>query len=273
MKRIRILVAALAVLAVLAPLGVVDADEGVFLGYGFSEGHEQGYKVKFNQELDFGGYAFSQIVDMEVVEKCVGVEDSLFVMEMHFDKVESARMQSDNIVDDPMGERLTGNTVTFKVDKFGETSEMAPVGYIDGWDRMQKVVEAIVDNWYAYLPNKNVTAGETWARDEEPEEEGGLTIDSESSYEFKEIKKEKGRACAKIEGRSKNTIAGQQETQIGTMNVDGNGKGEAEFYFCMDSSTIIKYKAKYEVKMDMTPEAGGDATGTTVNIALEREVK
>jgi hypothetical protein len=260
------------VVTALGLTSAVVADEEVFLGYSFSEGYEQHYKVKFNQEVDFGGFAFSQLIDMKVTEKCLGTEDSLYLMEMTFDEVESARMQFDKMVDDPMGENLTGHTVTFKVDKFGETSEIKPTGYIEGWQQMQKIVEAVVNNWYAYLPNESVAEGGGWSKIDEPQEDAGMRTEGKSDYEFKEVKKEKGRQCAKIEARSENLVKGKQQTQMGAMDVEGNGKGEVEFYFCTESSTIIKYKAKVEMKMDMTPEAGGDVTETTVNIVMEREV-
>jgi hypothetical protein len=271
--RNRVLITALAVVAAVTFAGNVGADEDVFLGYSFAEGHVQDYTVKFNQEVDFGGFAFSQFIDMEVQEKCVGVEDEKFLMEMVFTKVEASRMQFDKLVEDAMGENLTGQSVTFAVDKFGETSDMKPTGYIEGWAQIQKVVDAVVDNWYAYLPNESVAKGGVWTKEDEPTTEALMVYSGKADYEFKEVKKEKGTKCAKIVAKSQNKVSGKQETPAGTMDVEGGGKGDVEFYFCMESSTIVKYKAKVEMKMDMTPEAGGDATETTVAISMERELK
>jgi hypothetical protein len=270
----RMLVAALAtVVAIGFGATLVGADEDVFLGYKFEEGYSKDYKVKFNQEIDYGGFAFSQIIDMEVTEKCVGSEEDLFLMEMVFNKVDAARMQFDNMEQDPNGERLVGQTVTFKVDSHGETSEMRPAGYIDGWDQIKEIVDRVVDNWYAYLPNEAVAKGGKWTKVDEPEEELGLIVEGKADYVFKELKKEKGALCAKIEAKIENTLRGTQDTPAGVMTVDGGGTGDSEFFFCTTTSTIVKYKVKVEMKMDMTPEAGGDATETTVNVVMERAVK
>jgi hypothetical protein len=271
-QRNRVLITALAVVAAVSIAGHVGADEEVFLGYKFADGHSLDYKVKFNQEVDFGGFAFSQLIDMEITEKCVGEEEDKFLMEMVFTKVEAARMQFDKLVEDPMAENLTGHSVTFSVDKFGETSDMKPAGYIDGWQQMQKVVEAVVDNWYAYLPNESVAKGAGWTKEDEPKRELEMVVSGKADYEFTEVEKEQGRECAKIVVKSENTVTGKQDTPAGAMDVDGGGKGTVEFFFCMKSSAIVKYKAKVEMKMDMTPEAGGDATETTIIISMEREL-
>ncbi len=273
-KSSRLLIAALAaVVVVILGAALVGADEEVFLGYKFEEGYSKDYKVKFNQEVDFGGFAFSQIIDMEVTEKCVGTEEDLYLMEMIFNKVDAARIQFDKMVEDPNGERLVGQTVTFKVDSHGVTSEMRPAGYIEGWDQMKKVVETVVDNWYGYLPNEVVARGGKWSKADEPEEESGMIVEGTADYVFEEVKKEKGTLCAKIKAKLKNKLSGTQDTPAGTMNVEGGGSGDLEFYFCTETSTIVKYKVKVEMKMDMTPESGGDTTETTVNVVMERKVK
>lgn len=249
------------------------AGEAVFLGYGFDDQYQQAYKVKFNQEVDTGNFAFSYLVDMEVTEKCVSAGDSLFLMEVHFDKVETARMQMDNMIEDPMGEKLTGQAVSFQVTRSGVVSDVKPVGYVDGWQQMERIVKPIFEGWYAYLPDAEVEPDGTWERDIGPKEESGLTVSGHSEYRFEQMKEEKGRECAKIKAKSTNTITGKQSTPMGVMNVDGSGKGEGELYFAIGSSTIVKFKTKVEMKMDMVPEGGGDTTGTAVAYSMEREVK
>lgn len=272
-KRSGILSTALAIGVAVAIAGSVGADEGVFLGYNFAEGHSQEYKVKLNYEVDYGGFAMSQMMDMEVTEKCVGVEEEKFLMEMVFNKVEAARMQFDNMVEDPTGESLTGQSVTFSVNKFGEAEDIKPTGYIEGWGQIKPIIESVVESWFAYLPNETVAEGGGWTKEEEPEEGATLVESGSSKYKFEEVKKESGRECAKIVAESKTAISGKTPTQMGTMSVEGEAKGEVEFFFCMKSSTIVKYKAKFETKQDMTPEAGGDTTEMTINGSLERELK
>ena len=258
---------------VAAGFAFVGAEEGVLLAYGFAEGYTNDYQVKFNNEVDFGSFAMSQIVDMDVTEKCTGKEGDLFVMELVFNKVESVRMQFDNMVEDPTGERLTGHSVTFKVDANGETSDMRPVDYIEGWEQMARVIQSLVENWYAYLPNKSVKVGDGWEEVDEPKTQGDLKVTGHAAYRFKEIKDEKGCACARVEADTENTVTGSQDTPTGTMIVEGGGKGDVEFFFCPKSASIVKYKAKTEMKMDMTPEGGGDAAESTIGIMMERHVK
>lgn len=272
-KRLLVVALVACVVATTGHAPVRADDAAVMMAYGFAKGYTQNYQVKFNQEVDFGGFAMSQIVDMDVTESCTGKEDSLYLMTLTFNKVESGRMQGDNMVDDPMGANLTGHSITFKVDATGDTSDMRADGYIEGWPQMSKVIQNLIDNWYAYLPNKTLKIGEEWAEPNEPKKEGGLNIVSTASYKIKEKKKEKDCECAKVEGETKNDITGTQETSMGTMNVTGTGKGSVEFYFCMKNSSIVKYKAKVDMKMEMTPDGGGDTNESSIGFSMEREVK
>jgi hypothetical protein len=60
---------------------------------------------------------------------------------------------------------------------------------------------------------------------------------------------------------------------MGAMTISGGGKGESEFYFCLKSSTMVKYKTKMDMKMEVTPEGGGDSNSFIVAFSMEREVK
>jgi len=61
----------LAIVGAFAALGLLficaQADDGVMFGYTFEEGASQDYKVKFTQEMDYGGFASSQFMDFEDV--------------------------------------------------------------------------------------------------------------------------------------------------------------------------------------------------------------
>jgi hypothetical protein len=56
------------------------------------------------------------------------------------------------------------------------------------------------------------------------------------------------------------------------MSADGKGKGKFEMYFDPATSVIVKLKASMDIKMDLTPERGGNAVETTISYTLEREL-
>jgi hypothetical protein len=273
LRRVRFVgLAAVALVAVALAAASVGADEEVLLGYKFEEGYTKDYQVKINYEVDYGGWAFATIADMEVTERCVGVEDDLFLMEVVFNKVETARLQGDDMTEDPSGEHLTGQVLTYKVDAHGVVTEIKPAGYIEGWPQLRKMIEGVFENWYGYLPNESLAKGAKWTHETEPNAEETIKAEGQSDYEFKDVKEEEGTPCAHIEGKSKHTLSGTQETTMGSQIVEGEEKGDIELFFCAKSSTIVKFKAKSESKIDMTPEAGGDPVETTVNSTLERKV-
>lgn len=252
--------------------GVVVA-ESVHFGYKFAEGYTSKYKVKFNQEVDFGGFAMSNFVDLEVTVDCVGATDAVYSMKMTFDKVEASRMMMDNMQNDPNAEKLVGKSVTFTVDAHGEVEDIAPVGYIDGWEMMKAGIEPIVKNWYVFLPNKALAAGEEWKEDKPTEkQDNGMEVTTSAVYRFKEVKKEKGRDCARVEATVANMLGGSTDTPQGSFAVDGKGDGKFELLFDGSTSTIVRLKGKVDMKMDMTPEGGGDKVETTVAYNIEREL-
>ena len=82
------------------------ADDGVHFVYEFSDGHTQQYKVNFKQEMFWGTFSQSAIIDMEVTEKCVGAtEDGGFKMEIVFDKVEASVMMFDRMQETGIGDQ------------------------------------------------------------------------------------------------------------------------------------------------------------------------
>lgn len=261
-----------AVSVVLLP---AQAEDGVLLKYDYQKGTSFDHKVKFTQEISFGSFAFSQFMDLEVTEKCMGVtEDGKYQMEMVFNKVESSRMQFDKMVEDNSSETLVGQAVSYLLDEHGEVDKVNAMGYIENWEMISGNIIALIESWYPYLPAEKVASGGNWEEVKDKEDDGeGLLITTNAVFSFEGTKKEKDRECVKITADISQKFEGINSTPMGDFNTDGEGKGEYEVLFDPSDSAIVKLKGKHEVKMDMTPESGkGDDVETTVNMEMEREL-
>jgi hypothetical protein len=263
-----VLVTAVLVLPVDTP-----ADEKIYFGYEFSEGHSQQYKVKFKMEMFWGTFSQSTIVDLELTEKCLGeTEDGAFKMEIVFDKVDASVMMFDRMQETGIGEALTGQTVSFVLDKFGETDDVTAMGYIESWNQVEGQIKAIIDQMYVYLPDKPYGKDEKWEHTDEKDEDG-LNITARWEYTFEEWKEEKGRECAKVKAEAELGIGGVQTTPGGDYTVEGEGDGEYEFYFDRVDKIIVKMKGGIEIKSDMSPvSGGGDKVESTVLYDIEKEL-
>ncbi len=263
----------LLVSAVTAALGLVYpavwAEDTVMFSYKFEEGTGHDYKVKFTQEMDYGGFAFNQFMDFEVTEKCVAVtEDGKFRMELLFNKVETSRMQFDKMEEDDSYDGLLGQSLTYLVDAHGAVTEVRAVAYVDNWARISPNITMMMQMWYAYLPGEQVEAGSGWKETKDKEDNGvGLLISTSAEFSFEGTKKEKDFECAKVKAEVEQKIEGSQAGY----KTDGAGKGKYEFLFCPEKSVMVQLKSKFEIKMDMTPESGqGNDVESIVNVQMER---
>ena len=248
------------------------AEESVMFKYKFREGYNQDYKIKFSQEMYFGSFGMSFFWDLEVTFKCVGItEDGKFNMEVVFNKVDASRMQGDRMEETKLGEQLTGQTVACVVDVHGEVDDIKAMGYIEAWRQIERDIKTVIQAFFVYLPAEEVAKGENWENTDERNQEE-LHITSRSEYEFKEIKDKKGRQCAKVKAKTEVGIGGVQETPQGDFKAEGEGEGETEFYFDVADGIIVKLKDEMEIKMDMTPVAGGDGFEITRSYQIEVEL-
>lgn len=248
------------------------AEESVVFTYKFREGYNQDYKIKFSQEMYFGSFGMSFFWDLEVTFKCVGItEDGEFNMEVVFNKVDASRMQGDRMEETKLGEQLTGQTVACVVDVHGEVDDIKAMGYIEAWRQIERDIKTVIQAFFVYLPAEEVAKGENWENTDERNQEE-LHITSRSEYEFKEIKDKKGRQCAKVKAKTEVGIGGVQETPQGDFKAEGEGEGETEFYFDVADGIIVKLKDEMEIKMDMTPVAGGDGFEITRSYQIEVEL-
>jgi hypothetical protein len=249
------------------------AEDGVYFAYEFSEGYVQQHKVGFKQEMFWGTFSRSAIIDMEITEKCVGVtDDGLFQMELVFDKVEASIMMYDKLQESGIGDNLTGQTISFTVDKFGETNDVRAVGYIDSWSQMEQLVTELANQFYVYLPAENHSEGEEWERTDERDERG-MNITEMWNYKFDKVEEKMGRKCAKVKAEVEYGIGGMTTTPGGDVNMEGEGDGKYEFYYDPAEKLVVKMKGSVEVNSDMTPVSGnGDTIKSTISYEIDREL-
>jgi hypothetical protein len=204
---------------------------------------------------------------------CVGVtEDGVFQMELKFDKVEASVMMFDRMQDSGIGEDLSGQSISYTVDKFGETNDVGAVGYIESWSQVEQLVTEIANQLYVYLPSQAHAAGDKWEFTDERDEDG-MNITENWEYEFKEIAQAKGRDCAKVKAEVEFGVGGIASTPGGDFNMEGEGDGKYEFFFDGSEKLVVKLKGSIEVKSDMVPVSGsGDTIESTIIYEINREL-
>jgi hypothetical protein len=240
--------------------------------YAFEAGSSHRYRVKVNQEMDFGGNTMGQIADFEVTVKCASVADGKAAMELTFDKADMSRSMFGNLAADPMAETIVGKSVNYTVDAAGEVTDIKPATYYDGWDQVRQMVESFIESWYVPLPGKAYAPGATWEHSEKDKGAGGMDVAATGTYKFKERKQEGGRDCASVTGEIATELSGQSVNPMGTFTVEGGGKGKSEFLFDPAARLVIKLKSKTDVSMNLTPAAGGDPMEANVVYQIEREL-
>jgi hypothetical protein len=224
-----------------------------------------------NTEADFRGMTMTQMADMEVTLKCVSVAPDRNVVELTVDKAEMSRSMMGNMESDPTAAKITGHAIGFVVSAKGEVSEVNPVGYMDGWDELKRVVEPLVKSMYVYLPGNEAAVGGTWTQERSETEESGVELSSKGVFKFKEMKKEKGTDCAMVTADIDNKMGGTSTTPMGSFGVDGKGKGRYDFAFDPASGTVLRFKSKIDVEMNLTPQAGGEPVVSIMGYTIERE--
>ena len=267
------------VLAFVCPAALTAADAVHFV-YKYSPGYSQDFKGEFGSEQNFYGRNLVTLVEMEFTETCVEVfGDTLYKMELSFNEVSSSMRMNDNLMPNQMDEALKGQTVSYNVDKYGKVSDLKAKSYITGWRQLSQMLNNVIGGWYPRLPDDSVEPGNSWKdeRTEYPEEAQGMEVQSITTYKFKEIKKEKGRLCAKVEGEEKSIISGKTVNNFGEFNTDGKSKTKFEFMFDPDGVGIVKFKAtmQMDVKMIDASDSPGKKEDTESHMSYEvkKEIK
>jgi hypothetical protein len=264
----RTVLAMVALLALASVLPSMAAD--VIFMYKFEAGTSERYRIKLNQETDFGSGAMGQIADFEVTLKCVSVTDGKAAMEMTFDKVDISREMFGNISSDPVADMVVGKTLAYTVDADGNVSDTAPSPYFDGWEQVQGFLEPLAEGWYMNLPGKPVAVGGSWDHSKQDKGVGGMDVATTEHFTFKEMKKEAGRECALVVGEVETALSGESSNQMGSFAVSGGGKGKFEMFYDTAANKVIKLKGKMDVEAELTPSAGA-ANAVTANTTYQME--
>lgn len=252
------------------------ADDTVQLGYSFESGFSQQSKCEFNQNQDFYGMNYVILVEMELTENCIEVlGDTVYKMELTFDEMSSSMTMNDNLMPNNFDEAFKGQKVSYLVDKSGEVTDVKAKSYIEGWRQFAETVKMIISGFYPHLPDKAVTAGESWDEEltENPEENPGLEVVTKMSYEFEEMKKEKDHECAKISAKSESTFKGVITTPQGALDTDGSSKSELEFFFASNGDGIVKFKSKTETDAKMVKAATSSEAEQEMEMHRSYEIK
>jgi hypothetical protein len=268
MKRFVLLSVALLMFTSAVP---VRADDVTF-SYQFEPGASSRYKVSFTSETDLGSGAMRVLADLKVTILCESAADGKYSMKMTFDEVDMSREVFGNLQPDPGAEAMVGKTIAYSVDGNGKVEDITPAPFFDGWEQSQQFFEPLINGWYEYLPGIAVPVGQGWKKQLEQPGMGGLSVVASVDATFKEMKKEKGRECARVVGETRQDISGQSESAMGTFKVAGKGEGKFELYFDPVARTVVKRKSAMQVESDVAPVAGGDNAITT-NVSYHAEIE
>jgi hypothetical protein len=208
--------------------------------------------------MDFYGTNYVILIEAEITESCVEVMgDTAYRMEVVFDEVSSSMRVNDDLMPNNFDEAFKGQTITYKVDKSGEVSDVKAKSYIEGWRQFGQTVIDVMNGCYPQLPDRAIKAGDKWDEEEteNPKDNPGLEVVSKISYEVKGMKKEKGHECAEIVAKSESTFQGVATSPGGEMDTEGKSKSEAEFCFDISGGSVVMFKVKTETDAKMVKKA------------------
>jgi hypothetical protein len=258
------------------------AEKQVFYaGYGFEPGETNRFKLEFNQEMEIRGSSRISLIDMEITEKCVeALDDTLFKMEVTIDKLEASFRRNDNLLDNDIGDDISGQTFTFDLTPKGDTRNLEPKGFIENEKKVVGLLEQMLRIAYPELPDSDVAVGTEWKL--EGVRSGGAESEMETEYEATYIaegeKKIKGRKCYKIKIKIDAYVHGRMTNDNAEVIIDGTGKGEAEMYFDAEGKKVMKLKSRMELDLtaiDASRSAAAEREAQEVGIVytLKKEIK
>lgn len=243
-----------AMLALVVVAGIVaavasEAGRTVHFTLGYSEGFEQKYKVKYSQEIDGGFFTFARFADVKITDRCVGADTSGLKMKTSFDEVEMSRRVMERLQEDPAGAQLTGKSVSYRVTPDYDVEDIQVEGYVENWAQIQDLAQIVLDSGFPWLPDREYSKGDSWDLPEREEKENGRVKRTTATFKFKEMKKEKGRECAKVEGEIQVHMEGSFQSPQGSVEGVGEGKGKLEFLFDPERRVFVKLKSKFEMEI------------------------
>jgi hypothetical protein len=269
MRRMLTVAAALAIM--LTTLATAAKD--VTFGYQFTPKKSEQYRLKINTDMQMTGMQASQVANMMVTVACLSKKGDAYAMTLTFDKVDASNTIGGSTAIDPNAMKMIGKSVGFTVNTHGDVSDIGPGPGFDAWQDVSQVIEPTLKNWYVYLPGTPIAVGSTWKRENYRDtSSAGAEYITNSTFKFREMKKEKGRDVAMVDEDVTTQVGGNTQTPVGVFNLAGTGAGKFEFQFDPATRAIRFFRGNMTTDINMTPQTGGDAMKTSVKNVIEREL-
>jgi hypothetical protein len=129
----------------------------------------------------------------------------------------------------------------------------------------------------ARLPDKAVSKGDTWVRDEKASLGGGQVMTFRIDYKYEGIIKQGGRELDRITGKVTSVNYAQEGKAIGPLQVvDSELKpvhSAIELLFDRKFGRYVSEKGKFQVKGDMTFEVNGMKLPGKLDLTMEQNTK
>lgn len=233
--------------------GLALAAEKVHLGYHLQPDLEYKCKVKFTRELEYRGYFFSSLVQLELTVRCAKTDgDSLFRMEADIDKIGLTVKREDEILENDWEDQLNGKTLIFQMTPTGEVDEVDCTGYVEDWKEVKSVLGTVLNSLFPLLPDEEVEVGAEVAVESQRRMGKGRTggVEGKGKLKLEKFEKKGGYRCVKVKGRITDYVHGRIEGEMGHAVFDGEGEEKVEFYF--DPEARLAREVKRELDIDLT---------------------
>ena len=211
------------------------------------EGQTLHYSMDIQQEIYVQGIeiviSHTGNVEFEWLEK---TDDGAAKISLTFTNVEGTMKQGNNLQEQDLG--INGVEVWLVVSSRGKIEEIIPQTHLD--ETKTRLVEDLVENFIAFLPEDKVGEGDSWKKNrtkEGPTPDDPPEVEGEVEFFLDEFKKSDGRETAKIVGEGKAKI--NVMTPGGLLT--GSAKGDEEYVLAIDGGYIIKAKSFMELKGEL----------------------
>ncbi|MFQ5600687.1 MAG: hypothetical protein ACE5G2_09035 [Candidatus Krumholzibacteriia bacterium] len=202
------------------------------------------YKVEFQQETHAGGMEFTFNMtgeaELSFLEK---TEDGNSKLAIKLSSIEASMMQMGNLVEQDPG--LEGTSVHVTASPRGDVLEVEPQQVLS--DAQVELLETLVENFFAYLPEEAVETEDTWVQKRFEESDSDDTdlpaLDGSLEYMLDDIEKKDGVQVAKIVGEGSLKI--NEMTPQGLFA--GEAKVESESLTSIASGCVLRKKSSMEV--------------------------
>lgn len=213
------------------------------------------YKGTSTDEMSFYGMTISNVHTDEVTLKLrEKTEEGNYAIRIKYDKSSDRMIRSGEMYQRSAQIKPEGRTVEVDVSPAGEIVEAR--GVIPGLP--EGGLEDYVGKWFAELPEKTVTVGQSWEKDVS-DTTGAGKIEGTITMTLDGIGEEKGMAVAYLSGDAVTSI--EREAAGGV--VKGEATADIEASVALDGGYVVIYKMESEFKGNMTgvnPETAREET-------------